>query len=143
MYLLLIPLFSYSRMEVVRPISRDTICVLQQLFSNLLSAACIPLFRVLKSILASTPEYTYSFYLLVLIHALSAALFASFDAQSLHRKEENEEEERMMKKREQTKSPGVIGTISYPKPKPRPPAKGAQKDQPWKKKYPFLIPHAH
>ncbi|KAL7541980.1 hypothetical protein ACHAXR_012171 [Thalassiosira sp. AJA248-18] len=113
--------------EVAYPLSENTVLVIQQLFSNLLSAACIPAFKLLRDFSASAPDFTYSFYLLVLIHALSTIYFASFNAQYLSHEEEEH------KKRSQTPPAG----ISYPNLNPKPPL---GRDQPWGKKYPFLIP---
>ena len=117
------------RVEVVYPLSENTVLVNQQLFSNLLSAACIPMFKALRDISISVP-FTYSFYLLLMIHVLSTIYFATFDVQYLC----HEEEERKKKQREQTQTPEhEIGNVLYPKPHIR-------RDEPGGKKYPFLIP---
>lgn len=142
--------YIFSRVDVADTLSENTVWVIQQFFSNLLSAACIPVFKALRDASAlrlpmfktlsealdSAPDFTYSFYLLVMIHALATIYFASFSAQYL-RHEDREEEERRKKGNEQTPplDREFGGAIIYPKPKPP-----LRKDQPWKKKYPFLIP---
>lgn len=69
------PVSTELGVEVVYPLSENTVLVIQQLFSNLLSALFIPVFKELKDIGISddesdnTPEYTFSFYLLIVLHA--------------------------------------------------------------------------
>ena len=127
--------------EVAYPLSENTVIIILQLFSNLLSAACIPAFRVLRDISwmdmlgdissiesaievlrkfsASMPDFTYSFYLLVLIYAMATLYFATFDIQHLR----NEVEEREKKQRAQDPQPsghvpedlGSLKNIQTPK----------------------------
>ena len=75
------------RVEVVYPLSENTVLVIQQLFSNLLSAAFIPVFKALRNVgttrklgaMAEVPQYTFSFYMLIIIHAVSTCYFATFN----------------------------------------------------------------
>lgn len=64
--------------------------VIQQLFSNLLSALFIPFFRFVRDVgvdadadaddgTSERPQYTFSLYLLILIHAAAAVFFATFN----------------------------------------------------------------
>ena len=86
-----------SRVEVVYPLSENTVLVIQQLFSNLLSAAFIPVFKALRDVgtgrgfddatlevmkadgMKEVPQYTFSFYMLIIIHAVSTCYFATFN----------------------------------------------------------------
>ena len=71
------PVSTELGVEVVYPLSENTVLVIQQLFSNLLSALFIPIFKQLKDIGIAAdedgkvyhPEYTFSFYLLIVLHA--------------------------------------------------------------------------
>ena len=111
--------------------------VIQQLFSNMLTAACIPLFKALRNTSVSAPDFTFSFCLLVLMLSLSTIYFASFYTEySLREEERKEEFARIRLGRTQPPNNHEYGIISsYPL--PRPPVR---RDQPWKKQYPFLIP---
>jgi len=70
------PVSTELGVEVVYPLSENTVLVIQQLFSNLLSALFIPCFKKMKDIginqidtSVQQPEYTFSFYLLIVLHA--------------------------------------------------------------------------
>mmetsp|Transcript_32146 Transcript_32146/g.68011 ORF Transcript_32146/g.68011 Transcript_32146/m.68011 type:complete len:1341 (-) Transcript_32146:252-4274(-) len=125
--------------EVVHPLSENIVFTNQQLFSNFLTAACIPLFKALRDISISLP-FTYSLHLLLIMHALSTIYVATFDAENLRNKVEEREKKKL---REQTKTPDqeISGSLLLPKPKrkqqPKPPI---HRDKSWGKKYPFLIP---
>ena len=76
--------------------------VIQQLFSNLLSALFIPCFKAMKDIginkyddEAEQPEYTFSFYLLIVLHAAATVWFATFNGRYLRYEHE------LIKKEEQ------------------------------------------
>lgn len=103
----------HSRVEVVYPLSENTVLVIQQLFSNLLSAAFIPVFKALRDVgtahdasiiknMAELPQYTFSFYLLIIIHAASTCYFATFNGTYLRyeaeegKKAKKEEERRKL-----------------------------------------------
>jgi len=84
------PISTELGVEVVYPLSENTVLVIQQLFSNLLSAAFIPLFKALRNVGTATsesgiksmfelPQYTFSFYLLIVMHAVSTCYFATFN----------------------------------------------------------------
>ena len=152
-----------SRAEVAHPHSENTVSIVQQSISDLLSAACIPAFRVLRDYFVSDtteapPEFTFSFYLLVLIITLAAVHFASLGSQSsYHRREEEEEHGKkggrgggwqpqthhhhLRNPSADYKATGAGADATYLQPKPRPAS--FPRDQPWKKKYPFLIPQQH
>ena len=74
-----------SRVEVVYPLSENTVLVIQQLFSNLLSAIFIEIFKALKDVGTARggpvqmPEYTCSFYMLIIIHSLATCYFATYN----------------------------------------------------------------
>ena len=59
--------------------------VIQQLFSNLLSALFIPFFRSVRDVgvddgdINGRPQYTFSLYLLILMHATGAVVFSTFN----------------------------------------------------------------
>jgi len=76
------PLSTELGVEVVYPLSENTVLVIQQLFSNLLSAAFIPVFKALKNVgthqpdekeMFEVPVFTFSFYMLIIIHAKKEA----------------------------------------------------------------------
>lgn len=112
-----------NRFEVVFSLSDSTVLTAMQLFANLISAVCIIAFNALKK--KSTQDYTYSLYLLILIHIIAILYFASFKAQWLSQKEEDAQKK---KKRAGSRLP-----------RPR-----MNKDKPaikeWKQQYPFLLP---
>ena len=113
-----------NRFEVVSSLSDSTVLTAMQLFANLISAVCIIAFNALKK--KSTQDYTYSLYLLILIHIIAILYFASFKAQWLSQKEEDAHKKK--KKRAGSRLP-----------RPR-----MNKDKPaikeWKQQYPFLLP---
>ncbi len=103
----------------------------------MLTAAFIPVFKALRNASVSAPDFTFSFYLLVLMIALSTIYFASFYAEySLWEEERKREFTRIRLEQMKPAINHDYGVISsYPL--PRPPVR---RDQPWKKQYPFLIP---
>ena len=115
------------RVEVVSPLTENTVLSIQQLFSNLMSAVCIIAFNSLKK--KSTPEFTHSFYLLILIHLLASLYFASFKDKCLSRKEDAHR-----KKKKQTREGSKLPRPRINKERPRPAL------EEWKQKYPFLLP---
>jgi hypothetical protein len=100
------PVSTELGVDVVYPLSENTVLVIQQLFSNLLSALFIPVFKALKHVGSSKidetemferPEYTFSFYLLIVIHTAATVFFATFNGKYLryeHELERKAEEER-------------------------------------------------
>ncbi|KAL7539707.1 hypothetical protein ACHAXR_009598 [Thalassiosira sp. AJA248-18] len=95
------PISTELGVEVVYPLSENTVLVIQQLFSNLLSAAFIPVFKALRDVgtardeseiksMFEVPQYTFSFYLLIIIHAVSTCYFATFDGTYLRHEAELE-----------------------------------------------------
>ena len=100
------PISTELGVEVAYPLSENTVLVIQQLFSNLLSALFIPFFKSLKDIgtrvvrggkVIERPEYTFSFYLLIVLHTLVTVYFATFNGRYLryeHELQKKDEEER-------------------------------------------------
>ena len=100
------PISTELGVDVVYPLSENTVLVIQQLFANLLSAMFIPIFKALKDVdfnrdpdLPEQPEYTFSFYLLIILHAGITFFFSSFNGRylrleaELEKKRKKEEEE--------------------------------------------------
>lgn len=102
------PVSTELGVEVAYPLSENTVLVIQQLFSNLLSALFIPFFKALKDIGASDiddsemyehPQYTFSFYLLIVLHTAATVFFATFNGKYLryeHELQKQAEEERAL-----------------------------------------------
>lgn len=99
------PVSTELGVDVVYPLSENTVLVIQQLFSNLLSAAFIPFFKAMRDtgIVAvedgatERPEYTFSFYMLIILHAAATVFFATFNGRYLryeHELEKKAKEER-------------------------------------------------
>jgi Major Facilitator Superfamily len=104
------PVSTELGVEVVFPLSENTVLVIQQLFSNLLSALFIPFFKALRDVgteriseteLYERPQYTFSFYLLIVLHASVTVFFATFNGRYLRFEREMLREEK--NKREQNK----------------------------------------
>lgn len=89
------------------PLGETTVSINQELFSNLLSAASIPIFKTL----IDNTGTTYSFYFLLLIHASAAAYFGTFDVHQLRQARE----ERRWKQRGEERD-AELGLASHPKP---------------------------
>ena len=92
------PISTELGVEVVYPLSENTVLVIQQLFSNLLSAAFIPVFKAMRTVgtvhkipgMDKVPEFTFSFYMLIIIHACSTIFFATFNGTYLRYEAEEE-----------------------------------------------------
>lgn len=92
------PVSTELGVDVVYPLSENTVLVIQQLFSNLLSALFIPCFKAFKDYGARTvadeagyqPEYTFSFYVLIVLHAAATVFFATFNGRYLRFEHEQE-----------------------------------------------------
>ncbi|KAL3918364.1 MAG: hypothetical protein SGILL_004272 [Bacillariaceae sp.] len=96
------PVSTELGVEVAYPLSENTVLVIQQLFSNLLSAIFIPFFKSLKDIgstkfedgeLVKGPQYTFSFYLLIVLHTGVTVYFATFNGKYLRYEHELQKEE--------------------------------------------------
>lgn len=109
------PVSTELGVDVVYPLSENTVLVIQQLFSNLLSAAFIPCFKAMRDIgivavedgATERPEYTFSFYLLIVLHAAATVFFATFNGRYLryeHELEKKAKEERRKRKAEGNKA---------------------------------------
>ena len=75
------PIATEMAVELSFPLCSNTVLVIQQLVCNLASAAFIPLFQRVGNYgnkYYERPEYTFSFYLLIVIHAAATVYFASF-----------------------------------------------------------------
>jgi hypothetical protein len=99
------PVSTELGVDVVYPLSENTVLVIQQLFSNLLSAAFIPCFKAMRNIgegslrdgSTERPAYTFSFYLLIVVHACATVFFATFNGRYLryeHELDKQAQEER-------------------------------------------------
>jgi hypothetical protein len=92
------PVSTELGVDVVYPLSENTVLVIQQLFSNLLSALFIPCFKAMKDIgresiggtTEERPAYTFSFYLLIVVHAAATVFFATFNGRYLRYEHELE-----------------------------------------------------
>jgi hypothetical protein len=72
------------------------VLVIQQLVSNLASAAFIPLFQQFRKYgneYDERPDYTFSFYLLIVIHAAATVYFASFSGSYMRLAHEQQKKE--------------------------------------------------
>jgi hypothetical protein len=106
------PVSTELGVEVAYPLSENTVLVIQQLFSNLLSAIFIPFFKALKNVGSTSivdgevvqhPDYTFSFYLLIVLHTGVTVYFATFNGSYLryeHEVERKDKEEREDAERE-------------------------------------------
>uniref|UniRef100_A0A7S4RSP2 Major facilitator superfamily (MFS) profile domain-containing protein n=1 Tax=Ditylum brightwellii TaxID=49249 RepID=A0A7S4RSP2_9STRA len=85
------PVSTELGVDVAYPLSENTVLVIQQLFSNLLSALFIPFFKAVRNIGTVSanemgverPQYTFSFYLLIVVHACATVFFATFNGRYL------------------------------------------------------------
>jgi MFS family permease len=92
------PVSTELGVDVVYPLSENTVLVIQQLFSNMLSALFIPCFKAMKDVgrvgadetTAERPAYTFSFYLLIILHAAATVFFATFNGRYLRYEHEQE-----------------------------------------------------
>lgn len=91
------PVSTELGVEVAYPLSENTVLVIQQLFSNLLSALFIPFFKALRTVgtegagssgTYERPQYTFSFYLLIVLHAFATVFFATFNGRYLRYEQE-------------------------------------------------------
>lgn len=113
------PISTELGVEVVYPLSENTVLVIQQLFANLLSALFIPLFKALKDVnlnsekqdenghMIEKPQYTFSFYLLIVLHATVTFYVATFRGR-YHRLEAELEKKR--KKEEAAEAYVALGS---------------------------------
>jgi hypothetical protein len=119
------------RVEAVSPLSENTVLITQLLFSNLLSAVCILVFKALRNASAPGPEFDYSFHFLAVLFPafhLSAIYIASLQANcSLEPKNEFEQRNKLSNQETGRASNSMLR---------QPPTR----DLPWEKKYPFLLP---
>lgn len=104
------PIATEMAVELSFPLCSNTVLVIQQLVCNLASAIFIPIFQQVRNFGnddEQRPEYTFSFYLLIVIHAAATVYFASFSGtymrlaherqkkdESIHRKSIDYDEER-------------------------------------------------
>jgi hypothetical protein len=118
------PVSTELGVDVVYPLSENTVLVIQQLFSNLLSALFIPVFKALKNVGSDTidetemferPDYTFSFYLLIVIHTAATVFFATFNGKylryehELERKAEEEERDEIEREAQEAVHPFFRG----------------------------------
>ena len=100
----LLPVATELGVEMAYPLSENTVLVILQLFCNATSALFIPLFQAVRDVGVTAannaneqldddgvanvlgsgrPPYTFSFYLMILLCAVSAVYFATFDGKYL------------------------------------------------------------
>jgi hypothetical protein len=92
------PVSTEMGVDVVYPLSENTVLVIQQLFSNMLSALFIPCFKAMKDVgrisadetTEERPAYTFSFYLLIVLHAAATVFVATFNGRYLRYEAEQE-----------------------------------------------------
>jgi len=80
------PIATEMGVEVAYPLSENTVLVAQQLFANLLSTLFIPVFQILRDVGTNAdgngdggrPQYMFSFYTLIVLHACTTVFFATF-----------------------------------------------------------------
>jgi hypothetical protein len=121
------------RVEVVSPMSENTVVVTQLLFSNLLTAVCIPAFKALRNASANGPEFAYSFQFLVFL--CPAFHLAAVYIASIREKYSPEEKIGITWKESEQPIMSEVDRVTYSA-RRQPPSR----DLPWDKKYPFLIP---
>eukprot|EP00554_Chaetoceros_debilis_P003473 CAMPEP_0194090152 /NCGR_PEP_ID=MMETSP0149-20130528/37694_1 /TAXON_ID=122233 /ORGANISM="Chaetoceros debilis, Strain MM31A-1" /LENGTH=1719 /DNA_ID=CAMNT_0038774303 /DNA_START=693 /DNA_END=5852 /DNA_ORIENTATION=- len=78
------PVSTELAVEVAYPLCSNTVLVIQQLCSNLSSALFIPFFQSMRNFDQDVdglerPEYTFSFYMLIVIHVVATVFFATFN----------------------------------------------------------------
>lgn len=79
------PIATELGVDVAYPLSENTVLVTMQLFSNLFSALFIPFFQSVRNYGEDgedgfqRPQYTFSFYLLIVVHALATIIFSTFN----------------------------------------------------------------
>ena len=78
------PVATELGVEVVYPLSENTVLVVQQLVSNLASAIFIPFFQGAKDFAKEgdgfeRPPYTFSFIVLMAMHVVATLFFATFN----------------------------------------------------------------
>ena len=85
------------------PLSENTVLVTMQLFSNLLSALFIPFFQSVRYFGLEgedgfeRPQYTFSFYLLIVVHAVATVIFSTFNGSYKRLEQESKREKRSQK----------------------------------------------
>jgi hypothetical protein len=114
------PVSTELGVEVAYPLSENTVLVIQQLFSNLLSAIFIPFFKSLKDVgstkfedgeLIERPQFTFSFYLLIVLHTGVTVYFATFNGKYLryeHELQREEAEESRIANNFKSSGPGTV-----------------------------------
>lgn len=118
------PVSTELGVDVVYPLSENTVLVIQQLFANLLSALFIPCFKAFKDFgvknaeegTSEKPEYTFSFYVLIVIHAAATVFFATFNGRYLryeHELEKKAEQERRESLEDSSSFRGPTGDSFY------------------------------
>lgn len=90
------PIATEMAVELSFPLCSNTVLVIQQLVCNLASAAFIPLFQRFRNYgneYDERPEYTFSFYLLIVIHAAATVYFATFSGSYMRLAHEQQKKE--------------------------------------------------
>lgn len=96
------PVSTELAVDVSYPLCANTVLVIQQLVSNLFSALFIPLFQKLRDYGIQIdgyerPQYTFSFYLLIVIHGVATVFFATFSGKYMRLAHEQRSKNRSQK----------------------------------------------
>ncbi|GKY95428.1 hypothetical protein MPSEU_000504300 [Mayamaea pseudoterrestris] len=114
------PVSTELGVEAAYPLSENTVLVIQQLFANLLSACFIPCFKAFKNFNMSPledsdqavhPQFTFSFYLLIVLHAVATVFFATFNGRYLRFEHELEKKEIERLRQEEKLFASAYGSI--------------------------------
>ena len=122
------PVATELGVEVAYPLSENTVLVIQQFFANLLSAVFIQFFDMARNIGTNQineqtgtkrPEFTFSFYLLIVLHACGTVVFATFNGRYL--RYEAEESKKLIKRNKAKQRRGeedfyLSGNEAFPPP---------------------------
>jgi len=82
------PVSTELGVDVVYPLSENTVLVIQQLYSNLLSALFIPVFKYCRGFMAV--PYMFSLYSLGMLHVLATLYFGTFNGEYLRHEHEKQ-----------------------------------------------------
>mmetsp|Transcript_47935 Transcript_47935/g.58032 ORF Transcript_47935/g.58032 Transcript_47935/m.58032 type:complete len:643 (-) Transcript_47935:430-2358(-) len=89
------PIATEIGVEVTYPIGENAVLCIQQLFANMSSAAFIPIFQKLGPIGEDRKgvPYTFSFYVMVCLHAVTTVAFSTYKGQYKRKDAEEEDQE--------------------------------------------------
>lgn len=110
------PISTELAVDVSYPLCANTVLVIQQLVSNLFSALFIPLFLNLRDYGTNIegrerPQYTFSFYLLIVIHGVATVFFATFNGKYMrlaHEQKKKSQNRKISKSKQRYETNGYI-----------------------------------